>query len=76
MDAENAKPEGRADDADQQAPAPAWTTEDAKELYLIDRWGSGYFDVTAEGNITIAPLQERGKKSPSARWSRPGSSRA
>jgi len=54
LDAENAKPEAAA--------AAAWTTEDAKELYLIDRWGGGYFDVTPDGNITIAPLQERGKK--------------
>ena len=37
-----------------------WTTEDAKELYLIDRWGSGYFDVNAAGNMTVSPLQERG----------------
>jgi len=42
--------------------SPAWTTEDAKELYLIDRWGGGYFDVNESGNMTIAPLQERGKK--------------
>src|SRR5262249_35487776 len=40
----------------------AFTTEDAKELYLIDRWGAGYFDVNEEGNLTIAPLQERGKR--------------
>ena len=52
MDAENAKPDG----------GDAWTTEDAKELYLIERWGSGYFDVNAGGNVTIAPLQERGGK--------------
>ena len=52
MDAENAKPDDR----------DAWTTEDAKELYLIERWGSGYFDVNAGGNVTIAPLQERGGK--------------
>jgi arginine decarboxylase len=39
-----------------------WTTEDAKELYLIDRWGGGYFDVNARGMMTIAPLQERGRK--------------
>lgn len=38
----------------------SWTTEKAKELYLIDRWGSGYFDVNAEGHMTVAPLQERG----------------
>ncbi|MFT3766125.1 MAG: biosynthetic arginine decarboxylase [Minicystis sp.] len=52
MDADNAKAAG---------PEP-WTIEDAKELYLIDRWGSGYFDVRADGAVTIAPLQERGRK--------------
>lgn len=40
----------------------AWTTDDAKELYLIDRWGGGYFDVNPDGSLTIAPLQERGRK--------------
>jgi arginine decarboxylase len=50
-----------ADNANAADPAP-WTVEDAKELYFIDRWGSGYFDVNAEGAVTIAPLQERGKK--------------
>jgi len=40
----------------------AWSTDDAKALYMIDRWGRGYFDVTPTGNITAAPLQERGRK--------------
>ncbi|WP_080682135.1 biosynthetic arginine decarboxylase [Sorangium cellulosum] len=39
-----------------------WTTEDAKSLYMIDRWGRGYFDVSPDGNLTVAPLQERGSK--------------
>lgn len=39
-----------------------WTTEDSKDLYMIDRWGRGYFDVSPKGNITVAPLQERGRK--------------
>ncbi|UQA63172.1 biosynthetic arginine decarboxylase [Polyangium aurulentum] len=39
-----------------------WTTDDAKDQYLINRWGRGYFDVSPEGNITVAPLQERGRK--------------
>lgn len=55
MDADTAMPSG-------PVAADPWTTEDAKELYLIDRWGGGYFDVNSEGNITIAPLQERGQK--------------
>ncbi|MFO0592687.1 MAG: biosynthetic arginine decarboxylase [Polyangiaceae bacterium] len=40
----------------------SWSTEDSKELYLIDRWGGGYFDVDERGSMTIAPMQERGKR--------------
>jgi len=58
---ENAKP-AEPPDASVAAPLEPWTTDDAKEVYLIDRWGSGYFDVRADGNITVAPLQERGQK--------------
>jgi arginine decarboxylase len=36
--------------------------DDAKDLYLIDRWGSGYFDVSADGKMLVAPLKERGKR--------------
>jgi arginine decarboxylase len=41
---------------------PAWTLDDAREAYSIDRWGGGYFDVNEAGNITVAPLKERGRK--------------
>jgi arginine decarboxylase len=37
-----------------------WTTEAAAELYLIDRWGGGYFDVSPDGKMTVAPLGSRG----------------
>lgn len=43
---------------------PPWTIDDANTLYMIDRWGSGYFDVNASGNLTIAPLKEQGAKIP------------
>ncbi len=43
-------------------PLPPWTTTDAKQLYLINRWGAGYFDVDEQGRITVAPLQGRGRK--------------
>ncbi len=43
-------------------PTETWTIDDARELYMIDRWGGGYFDVNAGGQLTVAPLQERGKK--------------
>src|SRR5881394_2123746 len=40
--------------------ASAWTVEDAGSLYMIDRWGGGYFDVNRDGKLTVAPLQEKG----------------
>ena len=43
-------------------PADTWSVDEARDLYMIDRWGGGYFDVNQAGNITIAPLQERGSK--------------
>lgn len=39
-----------------------WTITDARNLYLINRWGAGYFDVNEQGRITAAPLQARGGK--------------
>lgn len=39
-----------------------WTVDDARDLYMLDRWGAGYFDVSPDGLVTIAPLQERGPK--------------
>ncbi|HEX2060046.1 MAG TPA: biosynthetic arginine decarboxylase, partial [Thermoanaerobaculia bacterium] len=38
----------------------AWTTEDASSLYMIDRWGAGYFGVSEKGDVTVAPLQSKG----------------
>jgi arginine decarboxylase len=46
------------------APEPAWTTDDAISLYMIDRWGAGYYDVNPDGNLTVAPLQEHGARIP------------
>jgi arginine decarboxylase len=37
-----------------------WTLDDATALYMIDRWGGGYFDVNTDGALTVAPLQESG----------------
>jgi arginine decarboxylase len=39
-----------------------WTVDDARDLYMIDRWGGGYFDVSSDGTMTVAPLQGRGRK--------------
>ena len=37
-----------------------WSVEDAKELYGVDRWGLHYFDVSAKGDVMVAPLKEKG----------------
>ena len=40
-------------------PAPgataAWTIQDAKDLYNIDGWGAGFFDVNEKGHIIVRP---------------------
>ncbi|MFM7803224.1 MAG: arginine decarboxylase, partial [Verrucomicrobiota bacterium] len=46
-------------------PAPAavptpWDIPAARTLYNIDRWGAGYFDVNAEGNVVATPMREKG----------------
>ncbi len=45
---------------EQFADSAAWTVEDSTSLYMIDRWGGGYFDANANGDLTCAPLQENG----------------
>src|SRR5690242_5299420 len=44
------------------ASAEPWTTEDARELYLIDRWGGGYFGVSEDGKLTVAPLAGKSRQ--------------
>ncbi len=39
-----------------------WNIEDAKQLYGIPTWGSGYFDVNEAGNLIVCP---EGKGKPS-----------
>jgi arginine decarboxylase len=41
---------------------PQWTVEDARELYMVERWGDDYFGVDEEGRMTVAPLQGRGRR--------------
>jgi arginine decarboxylase len=37
-----------------------WTIDDAISLYMIDRWGAGYFEVAPNGEMTVTPLQAKG----------------
>jgi arginine decarboxylase len=38
-------------------PTQRWSIADAKELYLIDKWGLGYFDVNKNGNLVVHPTR-------------------
>jgi len=35
--------------------ARAWTVEDAKELYNIEGWGAGFFDINEAGHVVVRP---------------------
>ncbi len=34
----------------------SWSTQDARNLYHIQRWGAGYFDVNDAGHVAAKPL--------------------
>ena len=36
-----------------ESPPKQWTTEDAVELYNLNRWGAGYFDIDSDGFIVV-----------------------
>jgi arginine decarboxylase len=46
--------------------AAAWTIDDARDLYLVRRWGSGYFDADDTGMMVVQPDGARGPKVPIA----------
>jgi len=35
-----------------------WSIEDARQLYNIEGWGVGYFDINQDGNVTVHPTHE------------------
>ena len=35
-----------------------WTIEDARELYNIEGWGIGYFDINSRGHVTVHPTKD------------------
>ncbi|MEX2181860.1 MAG: biosynthetic arginine decarboxylase [Gemmatimonadaceae bacterium] len=41
-------------------PAPdTWTIASARELYRIDGWGGGFFDINATGHVVVRPDREQ-----------------
>ncbi len=41
-------------------PEGPWDLSQALNTYQFHRWGDGYFDVNAKGNVSIRPVQEQG----------------
>ncbi len=35
--------------------SPSWSTDAARELYAIEHWSDGYFDVGADGGVVVRP---------------------
>ena len=38
----------------------AWSVNEAREIYGIDRWGLRYFDINDNGDVVVRPLKEKG----------------
>jgi arginine decarboxylase len=39
----------------------AWTIDDARDLYNIEGWGIGYFDINDRGHVSVHPTRDRSK---------------
>jgi len=35
-----------------------WTIDDSRELYNIEGWGIGYFDIDEKGHVTVSPAKD------------------
>jgi arginine decarboxylase len=42
------------------ADGSTWDIQSARNLYLIHRWGSKYFDINQAGHVVATPLQDEG----------------
>ncbi|MEW6219694.1 MAG: biosynthetic arginine decarboxylase [Thermodesulfobacteriota bacterium] len=51
---------GQEDDRVTSDTDAAWTIDDSRELYGIERWGLRYFDIDAQGRVVVRPLKEGG----------------
>ena len=39
--------------------APGWSIDGARELYNIEGWGAGYFDINERGHVVVRPDRDR-----------------
>src|ERR1043165_43774 len=40
--------------------SPAWDVQQARNLYNIQRWGAGYFDINEAGKVVAKPQRDTG----------------
>lgn len=47
-------------DADAAAPPDAaWSLDDARELYRLEAWSDGFFDVNGSGHVAVQPFEDQ-----------------
>ena len=47
----------------EESSSPAWTIDAARELYNIEGWGAGYFDINERGHVVVRPDRDRPERS-------------
>jgi len=43
----------------EESSSPAWTIDAARDLYNIEGWGAGYFDINDRGHVVVRPDRDR-----------------
>src|SRR6476619_3467727 len=43
----------------EESASPRWSIESARELYNIEGWGAGYFDINERGHVVVRPDRDR-----------------
>ncbi|MGI9014817.1 MAG: biosynthetic arginine decarboxylase [Phycisphaerales bacterium] len=46
---------GEPDHSPRPQQQPEWTIADARELYMTDAWGNGYFNINEQGHVIVTP---------------------
>jgi arginine decarboxylase len=42
-----------------ESSSPSWSIESARELFNIEGWGAGYFDINDRGHVVVRPDRDR-----------------
>src|SRR5687767_1417795 len=50
--------------SDAPASLPPFTLDDARRIYRVDQWGTGYFSIGENGNVFVSPHGKKKGKTP------------